>query len=58
MFNRFEAIKKCIEDKSLEKDTLMLMIDFHMLKGTLTEAEGKELLEMLNPKVVESVVEE
>ncbi len=48
MFNRFEAYKKAIADKSIDFNTLQLMIDFHMQKGTLTQEQGQELFWLMN----------
>jgi len=49
MFNRYESFKKAITDKSIEYNTLGLMIDFHVTKGTLTQEEGQELYNMMYP---------
>ncbi|MEG6613772.1 hypothetical protein V6C42_13030 [Pseudoclostridium thermosuccinogenes] len=49
MFNRFESFKKAIVDKSIDFNTLQLMIDFHVQKGTLTEEEGQELFSLMYP---------
>jgi hypothetical protein len=49
MFDRFESFKKAIEDKSIDYNTLQLMIDFHVLKGTLTPEQGEELFAMMYP---------
>ncbi|WP_161950279.1 hypothetical protein [Clostridium thermosuccinogenes] len=50
MFDRFESFKKAIEDKSIDYNTLQLMIDFHVLKGTLTEEQGNELFNLMYPE--------
>lgn len=50
MFDRFESFKKAIADRSLDFNTLQLMIDFHMLKGTLTQEQGDELFALMYPK--------
>lgn len=49
MFNRYESFKKAISDKSLDFNTLQLMIDFHVTKGTLTPEQGEELFAMMYP---------
>lgn len=49
MFNRFESFKKAIVDKSIDFNTLQLMIDFHVQKGTLAEEEGQELFGLMYP---------
>jgi hypothetical protein len=49
MFNRFESFKQAIIDKSIDANTLMIMIDFHQVKGTLSEEETAELFTMLAP---------
>ena len=54
MFDRFESFKKAIADRSLDFNTLQLMIDFHMLKGTLTQEQGDELLALMYPPPKES----
>lgn len=50
MFDRFESYKKAIEDKSIDFNTLQLMIDFHVTKGTLTQEQGDELFALMYPK--------
>lgn len=50
MFDRFEAFKKAIEDKSIDYNTLSLMIDFHVTKGTLTQEQGEELFNLMYPQ--------
>lgn len=59
MFNRFESFKKAIVDKSIDFNTLQLMIDFHVTKGTLTPEQGEELFAMMYPpaEVLEEVSE-
>lgn len=51
MFDRFESYKKAIEDKSIDFNTLKIMIDFHVTKGTLTQEQGNELFVLMNPIV-------
>jgi len=58
MFNRFESFKKAIVDKSIDFNTLQLMIDFHVQKGTLTEEEGQELFSLMYPPTEEENPEE
>jgi len=53
MFNRFESFKKAIADKSIDFNTLQLMIDFHVQKGTLAEEEGQELFGLMYPPAEE-----
>jgi hypothetical protein len=48
-FNRFESYKQAITDKSIDPNTLQVMIDFHVTKGTLTTAEGDELFLLMAP---------
>lgn len=52
MFNRYETLKKCIEDKSMDTAVLTAMIDMHLVLKTLTKEEGAELMALLNPKEV------
>ena len=47
MFNRFESYKKAIEDKSIDFNTLSIMIDFHVTKSTLTQEQGDELYNLM-----------
>jgi len=54
MFNRFESYKKAIVDKSIDFNTLSLMIDFHVQKGTLTPEQGEDLFAMMYPPAEES----
>lgn len=49
MFNRYETLKKCIEDKSMDTAVLTAMIDMHLVLKTLTQEEGAELMALLNP---------
>ena len=49
MFNRFEALKKAIQDKSIDSNTLALIIDFHANKGKLQLSESDELMALLYP---------
>lgn len=49
MFNRYETLKKCIEDKSMDTAVLTAMIDMHLVLKTLTQEEGVELMTLLNP---------
>jgi len=58
MFNRFESFKKAISDKSIDYNTLQLMIDFHVAKGTLTEEQGQELFNLMHPPEEENPEEE
>lgn len=53
MFNRYESFKKAISDKSLDFNTLQLMIDFHVTKGTLTSEHGQELFALMYPPAEE-----
>lgn len=57
MFDRFEAFKKAIEDKSIDYNTLSLMIDFHVVKGTLTQEQGEELFNLMYPQDEEDTEE-
>ena len=50
MFNRKEAIVKAIQDKSIDVNTLGVIVDFHTLKGTLSQEEGEHLFTLLNPE--------
>lgn len=51
MFNRFESYKQAIQDKSIDFNTLSIMIDFHVTKGTLTQEQGEELYNLMYPEV-------
>ena len=51
MFNRKESLEKAIQDGSIDKNTLELIIDFHILKGTLSEEDGNVLFGLLNPAI-------
>lgn len=57
-FNRFESLKKGIADGKV--DFVMMLADFHFVKGTITQAEYDELVGMAYPviEVVEEVIEE
>lgn len=57
MFNRFDSYKKAIEDKSIDFNTLGVMIDFHVIKGTLTQEQSDELFSLMNPVVEETTAE-
>ncbi len=56
MFDRFISYKKAIEDKSIDFNTLSIMIDFHITKGTLTQEQGTELNNLMYPPVEEQTV--
>ncbi len=56
MFNRFESYKQAIQDKSIDFNTLGIMIDFHIVKSTFTQEQGDELYTLMYPP--EEVVEE
>lgn len=56
MFNRFESFKQAIKDKSLDPNTLALMVDFHVNHGTLTESEGAELASTPVPTETEELL--
>lgn len=61
MFDRFKSYKQAIQDKSIDFNTLGIMIDFHIVKGTLTQEQGDELYALMSPpelEVVEEPVEE
>ncbi len=49
MFNRFESYKQAIQDKSIDFNTLSIMIDFHLMKGTLTQEQYDELFALMYP---------
>ncbi len=49
MFNRVASIQKAIADKSIEENTLKLMIDFYSAKGKLVQADYDNLMSMLEP---------
>jgi hypothetical protein len=51
MFNRFESYKQAIQDKSIDFNTLSIMIDFHITKGTLIQEQGTELFNLMYPAV-------
>lgn len=51
MFNRFASYKKAIQDRSIDFNTLSIMIDFHLAKGTLIQAEYDELYNLMYPEV-------
>lgn len=53
MFNRYEAYKTAIQDKSIDFNTLAVMIDFHVIKGTLTQEQGDELYNLMYPTIEE-----
>jgi hypothetical protein len=57
MFNRYESYKKAIDKKSIDFNTLSLMIDFHFLKGNFTQEQGEELFKLMYPTVEEEVEE-
>ena len=44
MFDRVASIQKAIEDKSIEENTLKLMIDFYFAKEKLTQTEYDGLM--------------
>jgi len=53
MFNRFEALKQAIEDGNI--GFAMLLADFHLVKGTITNGQYSEL-EVLSDKEQETGV--
>ena len=57
MFNRYEAFKQAIRDRSIDYNTLSLMVDFHINKGTLTQEEGNELFNLMYPQDEEATGE-
>ena len=50
MFNRMESLKKAINDGST--DFAMMLADFHLLKGSITQVEYDELNELAYPTEV------
>ena len=46
---RKERLKRVIEKKSMDSDSLLVMIDFYVLKGKLSEADGQDLIALINP---------
>lgn len=56
MFNRFESFKQAMKDKTIDQNTLELMVDFHVTKGTLTESEGAELVSVAVPTETEALL--
>ena len=54
-FDRFEALKREIEDGSI--NFAMMLADFHLTKGNLTQEQFNELDLLAYPKEVEPVVE-
>lgn len=50
MFNRYDSIQQAILDKSIDYNTLSIMIDFYVMKGALTEIQGNELYFMMYPE--------
>jgi hypothetical protein len=56
-FNRFEALKKAIRDGKI--DFAMMLADFHLASGGISQGEFDELVGLAYPSVVEmEVVEE
>lgn len=52
-FNRFESLKQAIKDGKVE--FTMMIADFHLVKGTITQEQYDELYLMAYP-VVETVI--
>lgn len=50
MFNRYETLKKCIEDKSMDIAVLTAMIDMHLQLKTLTQEEYNLLYGLMHPE--------
>lgn len=48
-FNRFEALKKAIVDGN--KDFAMMLADFHLMRGSITQAEYDELVALAYPVI-------
>ena len=56
MFNRMESLKKAINDGNIE--FAMLLSDFHLIKGKITQVEYDELNELAYPiQNVDEVIE-
>lgn len=58
MFDRFEAYKQAIQDRSIDFNTLRVMIDFHLMGGNFTETEASELFELMQPQEIEEQFDE
>jgi hypothetical protein len=58
MFDRFEAYKQAIQDRSIDFNTLGVMIDFHLMVGNFTETEAGELFELMQPQEIEEQFDE
>mgnify|MGYP001031536710 FL=1 len=58
MFDRFEAYKQAIQDRSIDFNTLRVMIDFHLMVGNFTETEARELFELMQPQEIEEQFDE
>lgn len=56
VFDRKESIKQAIQDNSLDKNTLSLMIDFYVQKSLLTTDDQTELMGLLYPTTTETTM--
>lgn len=52
-FSRFESLKQALKDGKVE--FTMMIADFHLIKGTITQEQYDELNELAYP-VIETVV--
>jgi len=53
MFNRFDSLKKAISDGGIE--FAMMLADFHLLKGTITQEQYDELNALAYPKAPQTM---
>jgi hypothetical protein len=56
MFNRIESLKNAIKSGNI--DFAMMLADFHLIKGSITQVEYDEINELAYPTFDEIVIVE